>query len=153
MRGVALAMNEPVGIVGAFCPDEAPLLGLVSLMAPAIAMGNRTVLIASEPFPLAATDFYQVLETSDVPGGVVNILTGSHAELAPHMARHMNVDAVWSFSGTDLSADIERGAATNLKRTWVNNGIARDWIGAAGEGRAFLDAATEVKTVWIPYGE
>ena len=153
MRGVALAMNEPVGIVGAFCPDEAPLLGLVSLMAPAIAMGNRTVLVASEPFPLAATDFYQVLETSDVPGGVVNILTGSHAELAPHMARHMNVDAVWSFSGTDLSADIERGAATNLKRTWVNNGIARDWIGAAGEGRAFLDAATEVKTVWIPYGE
>ena len=153
MRGVALAMNEPVGIVGAFCPDEAPLLGLVSLMAPAIAMGNRTVLVASEPFPLAATDFYQVLETSDVPGGVVNILTGSHAELAPHMARHMNVDAVWSFSGTDLSADIERGAATNLKRTWVNNGMARDWIGAAGEGRAFLDAATEVKTVWIPYGE
>ena len=153
MRGVALAMNEPVGIVGAFCPDEAPLLGLVSLMAPAIAMGNRTVLVASEPFPLAATDFYQVLETSDVPGGVVNILTGSHAELAPQMARHMNVDAVWSFSGTDLSADIEHGAATNLKRTWVNNGMARDWIGAAGEGRAFLDAATEVKTVWIPYGE
>ena len=153
MRGVALAMNEPVGIIGAFCPDDVPLLGLVSLMAPAIAMGNRAVLVASEPFPLAATDFYQVLETSDVPGGVVNILTGSHAELAPHMARHMNVDAVWSFSGTDLSAEVERGAATNLKRAWVNNGMARDWIGAAGEGRAFLDAATEVKTVWIPYGE
>ncbi|MEO0669650.1 MAG: aldehyde dehydrogenase family protein [Pseudomonadota bacterium] len=153
MRGVALAMNEPVGIIGAFCPDDAPLLGLVSLMAPAIAMGNRAVLVASEPFPLAATDFYQVLETSDVPGGVVNILTGSHAELAPHMAKHMNVDATWSFSGTDLSAEVERGAATNLKRAWVNNGMARDWMGAAGEGRAFLDAATEVKTVWIPYGE
>ena len=153
MRGVALAMNEPVGIIGAFCPDDASLLGLVSLMAPAIAMGNRAVLVASEPFPLAATDFYQVLETSDVPGGVVNILTGNHAELAPHMARHMNVDAVWSFSGTDLSAVIEAGAAMNLKRTWVNNGMARSWVGPTGEGRPFLDAATEVKTVWVPYGE
>ena len=153
MRGVALAMNEPVGIIGAFCPDDVPLLGLVSLMAPAIAMGNRAVLVASEPFPLAATDFYQVLETSDVPGGVVNILTGAHAELAPHMAKHMNVDAVWSFSGADLSADIERGAAMNLKRTWVNNGLARDWTGTAGEGRSFLEAATDVKTVWVPYGE
>ncbi|MEL7127178.1 MAG: aldehyde dehydrogenase family protein [Pseudomonadota bacterium] len=153
LRGVALAMNEPVGIIGAFCPDDVPLLGLVSLMAPAIAMGNRAVLVASEPFPLAATDFYQVLETSDVPGGVVNILTGTHAELAPHMAKHMNVDAVWSFSGADLSADIERGAAMNLKRTWVNNGLTRDWTGTAGEGRSFLEAATDVKTVWVPYGE
>ncbi|MEL7260878.1 MAG: aldehyde dehydrogenase family protein [Pseudomonadota bacterium] len=153
LRGVALAMNEPVGIIGAFCPDDVPLLGLVSLMAPAIAMGNRAVLVASEPFPLAATDFYQVLETSDVPGGVVNILTGTHAELAPHMAKHMNVDAVWSFSGADLSADIERGAAMNLKRTWVNNGLTRDWTGMAGEGRSFLEAATDVKTVWVPYGE
>ena len=153
LRGVALAMNAPVGIIGAFCPDDVPLLGLVSLMAPAIAMGNRAVLVASEPFPLAATDFYQVLETSDVPGGVVNILTGAHAELAPHMAKHMNVDAVWSFSGADLSADIERGAAMNLKRTWVNNGLARDWTGTAGEGRSFLEAATDVKTVWVPYGE
>src|SRR6056297_1000958 len=76
LRGVALAMREPCGVIGAFCPDDHPLLGLVSLMAPAIAMGNRVVLVASEPFPLAATDFYQVLDTSDVPGGVVNILTG-----------------------------------------------------------------------------
>ena len=93
IRGVALAMNEPVGIIGAFCADEAPLLGLVSVMAPAIAMGNRTVLVASEAFPLSATDFYQVLDTSDVPAGVVNILTGTHAELASHLAGHMNVDA------------------------------------------------------------
>ncbi len=150
MRGVALAMREPCGVIGAFCPDEAPLLGLVSLMAPAIAMGNRVVLVASEPFPLAATDFYQVLETSDVPGGVVNILTGPHAELAPVLASHMDVEAVWSFSGADLSGTIERGAAGNLKRTWVNNGLATDWDRA--DARAFLDAATEVKTVWVPYG-
>jgi len=152
IRGAALAMREPCGVIGAFCPDDVPLLGLVSLMAPAIAMGNRVVLVASEPFPLAATDFYQVLDTSDVPGGVVNILSGSHADLAETLASHMNVDSVWSFSSTDLSGVIETAAAGNLKRTWVNNATARDWFGADGEGRPFLEAATEVKTVWIPYG-
>ncbi len=153
IRGVALAMKEPVGTIAALCPDDAPLLGLISVMAPAIAMGNRAVLIASDPYPLAATDFYQILDTSDVPGGVVNILTGSHAELAPTLASHLDIDAVWSFSGTDLSAMIEGKSAGNLKRTWVNNARARDWSGAEGEGRTFLDAATEVKNIWIPYGE
>lgn len=152
LRGVALAMNEPCGVIGALCPDEAPLLGLISVMAPAIAMGNRVVLVASEPFPLAALDFYQVLETSDVPGGVVNILTGSHAELAPTLATHMDIESVWSFSSTDLASVIEEGTAGNLKRSWVNNGRARNWFSASGEGRAFLEAATEVKTVWVPYG-
>ncbi|GGE37712.1 aldehyde dehydrogenase [Primorskyibacter flagellatus] len=153
IRGMALAVREPVGVIGALCPDEAPLLGLVSVMAPAIAMGNRVVLVPSEPFPLAATDFYQVLETSDVPGGVVNIVTGSHAELAGTMASHLDVEAVWSFSSTDLSREIEAKSAGNLKRTWVNNARARDWTGPEGEGRAFLDHATEIKTVWVPYGE
>ncbi|WP_116597818.1 aldehyde dehydrogenase family protein [Primorskyibacter marinus] len=152
LRGVALAMREPVGVIGALCPDEAPLLGLVSIMAPAIAMGNRVVLAASDPFPLAATDFYQVLETSDVPAGVVNILTGNHAELAPTLATHADVNAVWSFSSTDVAATVERGAAGNLKRTWVNNRQSRDWMGEKGEGQTFLDAATEIKTVWVPYG-
>ncbi len=86
IRGVALAMREPVGVIGALCPAEVPLLGLVSLMAPGIAMGNRMVLCASEPFPLAAMDFYQVLETSDVPAGVVNILSGPQSDTAPHLA-------------------------------------------------------------------
>ena len=153
LRGIALAMNEPVGVIGAFCPDEAPLLGLVSLMAPAIAMGNRAVLVASQPYPLAATDFVQVLETSDVPGGVVNILTGAHADLAATLAGHLDVDAVWSHSGADISALVEHEAAGNLKRTWVNNARARDWFAAAGEGREFLVRATEVKTIWVPYGE
>jgi aldehyde dehydrogenase (NAD+) len=153
IRGVALAMREPVGVIGALCPDDVPLLGLVSVMAPAIAMGNRVVLVASEPYPLAATDFYQVLETSDVPAGVVNILTGSHAELAPTLATHMDVDAVWSFSSSPVSAEIERRSVSNLKRTWVNNGLDRDWMAPVGEGRPFLEAATEVKSIWIPYGE
>lgn len=151
IRGIALAMNEPVGKIGAFAPDETPLLGLISLAGPALAMGNRITLVASEPYPLAATDFYQILDTSDVPGGVVNILTGSHAELAAQMAGHMDLDAVWSFSSSDLSATIEREAARNLKRTWVNNGKTRDWTApSSGE---FLAAATEVKTIWVPYGE
>ena len=153
LRGVAMAMPAPVGVIGAICPDEAPLLGLVSLMGPAIAMGNRTVLVASEAFPLAATDFYQVLDTSDLPGGVVNILTGNHAELAPTLAAHMDVDAVWCFSSTPLSQDVENASARNLKRTWVNDGKARDWFGASGEGRIFLEQATEIRTIWVPYGE
>jgi aldehyde dehydrogenase (NAD+) len=151
IRGVALAMKEPTGVIGALCADEAPLLGLVSVMAPAIAMGNRVVLAASEPYPLAATDFYQILETSDVPAGVVNILTGVHADLAKPLAAHLNVDAVWSFSSTDLSAQIEKAAAGNLKRTWVNNATATDWN--VDHSKRFLQAATEIKNIWVPYGE
>ncbi len=153
IRGIALAMKEPVGVIGALCPDEAPLLGLISTMAPAIAMGNTCVLAASQNAPLAATDFYQVLETSDVPAGVVNILTGPHAALGKTLASHMDVDALWSFSSTDLSATIEHASASNLKRTWVNNAHTHDWFAAAGEGREFLMHATEVKNIWVPYGE
>ena len=153
LRGAALAMNEPVGVIGAICPDEYPLLGLISCMAPAIAMGNRIILAASMPFPLSATDFVQVLETSDVPAGVVNILTGPHTDLAETLARHMDVDAVWSFGAEPLSPIIEKASAQNLKRTWVNNGNARDWPTKNGEGHAFLQASTEVKNIWIPYGE
>lgn len=151
MRGLALALNEPLGVITGLCPDEAPLLGLISLMAPAIAMGNTVVLAASEPFPLAATDFYQVLETSDVPAGVVNILTGDQKDLAKAMAGHMDVDAIWSFDSTP-AALIEKESTSNLKRTWVANGQSRDWL-TEGEGREFLARATDVKTVWVPYGE
>ncbi|MFM2365905.1 MAG: hypothetical protein RIR95_513, partial [Pseudomonadota bacterium] len=150
IRGVAIAMNEPCGVIGALCPEEAPLLGLISVMAPAIAMGNTCVLVPSEGGALAATDFYQVLETSDLPGGVVNIVTGSHVDLAKPLAGHMDVDALWSFSAAPISAVIEKESATNIKRTWVNNGRDRDWYGPAGEGRTFLRQATEVKTIWVP---
>ena len=113
-----------------------------------MAMGNRITVVASHPYPLAATDFYQVLDTSDVPGGVVNILTGDHSELAPQVAGHMDIDAVWSFSSSNVSADIERHSASNLKRTWVNNGMA-----TTPETHSYLQAATEVKNIWLPYGE
>ena len=152
IRGIALAMNEPVGVIGALCPDEAPLLGLISVMAPAIAMGNTVILVPGQ-HPLSATDFTQILDTSDLPGGVVNIVTGPAEGLAKSLAGHMDVDAVWSFSSHPLSALIEREAVTNLKRTWVNYARARNWMGPEGEGRMFLSQATEIKTVWVPYGE
>ncbi len=152
IRGIALAMNEPCGVIGALLPDECPLLGLVSVMAPAIAMGNTCVLVPGAA-PLSATDFYQVLDTSDLPGGVVNIVTGPAPDLAKSLAGHMDVDAVWSFSSHPVSALIEAESASNLKRTWVNHGRARNWMGAEGEGRTFLSQATEIKTVWVPYGE
>ena len=148
IRGVALAMKEAVGTIGILCDDASPLAGLIAAMAPAIAMGNRVILTASEPFPLVATDFYQVLETSDVPAGVVNIITGNHAELAPTLASHMDIGAVWSFSSSDVSATIEKASAGNLKRTWVNDGKA-----LTPDTHSYLQAATEVKNIWIPYGE
>ena len=153
IRGIALAMNEPCGVIGAICPDAFPLLGFVSLMAPAIAMGNTCVIVPSDPHPLAATDFYQVLETSDLPAGVVNIVTGAHADLAKPLAGHMDVDALWYFGTAPLSAMIEHEAAQNIKRTWVNQGYARDWMAPDSEGHPFLRAATQVKTIWVPYGE
>ncbi|KAF0674557.1 aldehyde dehydrogenase family protein [Profundibacterium mesophilum] len=153
VRGMALALKAPVGVIGQFAPDEVPLAGLISIVAPAIALGNRVICVASEPYPLAATDFYQVLDTSDVPAGVVNILTGPHEELAPQMAGHMGIDAVWSFSGRALSQVIEQESAADLKRSWVSDGMARDWLGPEGQGARFRDEATETRTVWIPYGE
>ena len=147
MRGLAVAVNEPVGVIGAICPAEKPLLGLIAAMAPAIAMGNRIVLVPSEAFPLAATDFYQVLETSDVPAGVVNIVTGAQALLSADIASHLDLDAVWNFSDSALDADIEKAAAGNLKRTWMAGPEA------ALTGRDALAQACEVKTIWVPYGE
>jgi len=152
IRGVALAMREPVGVIGLLAPDESPLLGAISLIAPAIAMGNRVVLVPSQPYPLAATDLYQVFDTSDLPGGVVNIVTGEAHELGMTMARHLDVDALWSFSGAVDPGALEAASAGNLKRTWIAT-TAPDWSGADAEGRAFLEQATEVKTIWVPYGE
>ena len=147
-------MNEPVGIIGLACPDTKPLLGLVSLVAPAIAMGNRVVVIPSQNHPLSAIDFYQVLDTSDVPGGVVNIVTGPRDDLIFSLAGHVQVDGIWYFGSRQGSAEIEALAARTIKRTWVSNGLERDFLDSVqGEGREFLRHATEVKNIWIPYGE
>jgi aldehyde dehydrogenase (NAD+) len=153
LRGVALAMNEPVGVVGVVCPDEAPLLGAISLAAPLIAMGNRVVLVPSPANPLAMTDFYSVLETSDLPGGVLNIVTGDSQEMAEVLASHGDVDAVWAFGTPELSAKVEALSAGNLKRTFVDYGQAIDWFAPAAEGLEWLRKACEIKNIWIPYGE
>ncbi len=148
LRGVVLAMNEPMGVIGIACPDDAPLLAFASLWAPAVAMGNRVVIVPSEKYPLSATDFYQVLETSDMPAGVVNIVTGPRDSLALTLAEHHGVDALWYFGGDGKK--IEEASADDLKRIWAPGAL--DWFGAGVEGRAILRRATQVKNVWIPYG-
>ncbi|MDH2385319.1 aldehyde dehydrogenase family protein [Bradyrhizobium sp. CER78] len=154
LRGVALAMHEPIGVVGVACPDEAPLLAFISLVAPLVAMGNRVVAVPSERHPLAATDFYQVLETSDVPAGVVNIVTGDRGELVKVLAEHDDVDALWVFGSQDASAAAERLSIGNLKRTLVDHGLALDWYDkAASEGPILMRHAVQVKNIWIPYGD
>jgi aldehyde dehydrogenase (NAD+) len=117
-------------------------------------MGNTVIVVPSSPAPLLATDFYQVLDTSDVPAGVVNIVTGLRDELAPVLAAHDDVDGVWYFGSAEGSADVERLSAGNMKRTWVDHGRGRDWMDVLqGEGEEFLEQATQVKNIWVPYGE
>ena len=153
-RNVTLAMNEPFGVMGLLCPDEAPLLGFVSLVMPAIAMGNRVVAVPSPRQPLAATDFYQVLETSDVPAGVINIATGDREELARTLAEHDEVDCLWYHGAAAGCAAVEKASAGNLKSTWTNQGRQLDWFSEMqGQGEEYLRHATQVKNIWIPYGE
>lgn len=152
-RHVTLAMNEPFGVMGIACPDEAPLLSLVSLVLPAIAMGNRVVVAPSARHPLIAGDFYQVLDTSDVPGGVVNIVTGERDLLVKTLAEHDEVAALWYFGSAEGSAMVEKASAGNLKSTWVNNGRMPNWLDdGQGRGRDYLRRAVQVKNIWVPYG-
>ncbi len=153
-RNVTLAMPESLGVVSIVCPERNPLLGFVSLIAPAIATGNTVVGVPSERWPLSATDLCQVLDTSDLPGGVVNVVTGEHAELAAVLAAHDDVDAIWYF-GADLGVEeVERLSTGNMKQTWTEAGLVRRWrTREQGEGDEFLRRATQVKNIWIPYGE
>jgi len=154
MHGITVALNEPVGVIGVVCPNENPLLGFISLVAPALAMGNRVVAVPSEAYPLSATDLYQVLDTSDLPGGALNIVTGSSDELARTLASHHDVDAVWRHDGSaEGCAEVERLSSESLKRTWVGGAKGRDWFDAKQAcGRTVLQHASQVKNVWIPYG-
>ena len=154
LRGITVAVNEPVGVIGIACPDEMPLLGFVSLMAPAIARGNSVVMIPSQKHPLSATDFYQVLDTSDVPGGVVNIVTGDRDHLVKTLVQHEDVDSVWYFGSAEGSYHVENESAANMKRTWTGYGLPRNWMDREqGEGHEFLHESTQVKNIWVPTGE
>ena len=117
-------------------------------------MGNRAVAVPSPVHPLAATDLYQVLETSDVPAGVVNIVTGERDALTRTLAEHDDVAAVWYLGPSDGAAAVEKASSGNLKSTWVGDGGARDWFDArASQGPAYLRRATRIKTVWMPSGD
>ncbi len=154
IHGIVTALSEPLGVIGIVCPDEVPLLGLLALVAPAIALGNRVVVLPSTHLPLIATDLYQVLDTSDLPDGVVNIVTDPGKTLSRVLAEHADVDAVWRHDGDAAGcAEIEKCSAGNLKRTWVSGGRGRDWRKPGqGRGQDFLHQASQVKNVWIPYG-
>ncbi|WP_044548642.1 aldehyde dehydrogenase family protein [Mesorhizobium japonicum] len=152
-RAVTLALHEPVGVVGIVAPDASPLLGLISLVAPALAMGNTVVAVPSERYPLLATDLYQVIEYSDVPAGAINIVTGRSAELAGVLAKHDDVDGLWVFADAETCARAEAESIGNLKRVWSGNGRSLDWASDEAAGDAFLRRAVEVKNVWVPYGD
>jgi aldehyde dehydrogenase (NAD+) len=154
LRNVTLAMREPLGVMGIVAPEEAGLLGFVSTVMPAIAMGNRVVVVPSQHYSLLATDFYQVLDTSDVPAGVVNIVTGDQDVLADVLARHLDIEGLWYWGSRRGSRMVEEQAAESMKRTWVNYGLFHDWENdEQGQGEAFLRHAVEIKNIWIPYGE
>ena len=153
-RNIAIAMNEPIGTVGVICPQESPLLGFLSLVLPAIAVGNSVVAVPSETYPLISGDLYQLFDTSDLPGGVVNVVTGYSAQLLKVIAEHDDVDAIWCFSDEASAYAAKSFSTGNLKQVFTNEGRAIDWFDVKqGEGRWFLQHATQVKNIWVPYGE
>lgn len=152
LRAVAAAMVEPIGVMGIVAPAARPLLGSVALIAPALAMGNTVVLVPSSQSPLSLTDLYQVIETSDVPSGVINIVTGDSVTLARTLSEHDGVDGLWFAGSAEASAMVEKASAGNLKQTWTTRGLAYDLADRRFEGDYFLARATQVKNVWIPYG-
>jgi aldehyde dehydrogenase (NAD+) len=153
-RNISIAMNEPIGTVGVICPASEPLLGFFSLVLPLISAGNTVVAIPSERYPLIAGDLYQVFETSDLPGGVVNLVTGRSSELLKVLAEHDDVDALWCYGDNAMCAAAKALSAGNLKQVWTNDGRAIDLFSAEqGEGRTYLQHAYQVKNIWVPYGE
>lgn len=152
-RCVTLAVHEPLGVIGAVCPDVRPLLAFVSCVAPLAGLGNACVVIPSESAPLPAADFIRVMEASHMPPGVVNLVTGPRDELVPTLAAHDDVDGVWCFAPGATGAEVERGSIGNLKQTWVKYSVSEGWISSPqGEGEEFLRHSSQVKSVWIPYG-
>jgi len=153
-RTIAIAMNEPLGTVGIICPNEAPLLGLLSLVLPLLALGNTAVVVPSETYPLVIGDLYQVFDTSDLPGGAVNVVTGCTSQLLKTLAEHDDVDAIWCFADEASAVAAKSFSVGNLKQVFTNEGRSIDWFNAKqGEGRWFLRHATQVKNIWVPYGE
>jgi len=144
---------EPTGVVVVLTPDRPALLPLVSLLAPVILSGNSAVVLASERHPLPATTFSEILATSDLPGGVVNLLTGKRADLLSHIATHMDVNAIVDATGSaETASKLQAGAALNLKR-YFNHAIpAEAWFTEKAEDPYWILDTTEFKTAWHPIG-
>jgi aldehyde dehydrogenase (NAD+) len=153
-RNISIAMNEPIGTVGVICPADVPLLGFFSLVLPLIAVGNAVVAVPSENYPLITGDLYQVFETSDLPAGVVNLVTGRPSELLKVLAEHDDLDATWCYGDDAACATAKALSIGNLKQVWTNEGREIDFFDVAqGEGPWYLEHAYQVKNVWVPYGE
>jgi aldehyde dehydrogenase (NAD+) len=153
-RNIAIAMNEAIGTVGVICPAEAPLLGFLSLVLPLLSAGNTVIAVPSEKYPLITGDLYQLFDTSDLPGGAVNIVTGYASQLLKTLAEHDDVDAIWCYGDKATVAAAKAMSTGNLKQVWTNEGRAIDWFNPkVAEGRWFLEHATQVKNIWVPYGE
>lgn len=143
--GLALQVNEPIGVLGILCPETRPLVGLIGLIAPALALGNRIVVVPGAAQSLVATDFIQIVETSDLPHGALNIVTGDPGSLGAVLAAHADVDMLWIGEAT-LAPPLEALSAETIKRTWaLPAGLAQD--------AELLNQASRSKTIWIPYGE
>jgi aldehyde dehydrogenase (NAD+) len=153
-RNIAIAMNEAIGVVGVICPAEAPLLGFLSLVMPLLAAGNDVIAVPSERYPLIAADLYQLFDTSDLPGGAMNIVTGHVSQLLKTLAEHDDVDGIWCYGDEKTVAAAKAMSTGNLKQVWTNEGRVIDWFNPTlAEGRWFLEHATQVKNIWVPYGE
>jgi aldehyde dehydrogenase (NAD+) len=149
-RRLVVGLREPVGVIGVRPPDESPLLGLISLLAPAVAMANTVVAVAGK-YALTAMDLVQVIQHSDVPAGVINILTAQNPDaVAKVLAGHEDVDAIWSFGNADSSKSAEEASISNMKQTWVSDGEEIDWRNIKCE--KLLLKSTQVKNIWVPYG-
>jgi aldehyde dehydrogenase (NAD+) len=152
-RVVALAMKEALGNIAIVAPEEAGLLGMISIIMPAIALGNRVIFVPSEQTSLLATDFYQILNTSDLPAGVINIITGDRDTLTDTLAKHYDIEGFWYWGSAQGSKLVEFEAAATMKRTWVNNGNYYDWFdNEQGQSELFLRHGVEIKNIWVPYG-
>ena len=145
------SVPEPTGVVGIVAPEEPDLFGLVSHLAPVLISGNAAVVLLSEKYPLASLEFAEILATSDLPAGVANLISGRKDELVPHLARHMDVQAVADAGGdAALSKAIGQDAAVNVKR--VKRYAIPDYSSDAAQGLDFIEAFTEIKTTWHPIG-
>ncbi|MCX6139146.1 MAG: aldehyde dehydrogenase family protein [Ignavibacteriales bacterium] len=149
-RRMVVGLREPLGVIGMRAPDESPLLGLLSILASAVAMANTTVVIAGR-HALTAMELVQTIQHSDIPAGVINVLSAQHPEaLAKELASHEGIDSVWFFGSAEGSRIVEEASVSNMKQTWVSNGLPMHWESMRTE--KLLLKSTQVKNIWVPYG-